>query len=81
MNKKTSTKPIGATSYKETTLGVIPRSKLLRLELEGTKKGLELIQSLLSTVKKLKLLLISFLKFMRSLLVGFSQTGQVDTEQ
>lgn len=41
--KKTSTKPKGATSYKETVFGIIPRSKLLRLELEGTKKGLELI--------------------------------------
>lgn len=41
--KKASTRPKGATSYKETAFGTIPRSKLLRLELEGTKKGLELI--------------------------------------
>lgn len=41
--KRSSTKPKGATSYKETAFGIIPRSKLLRLELEGTKKGLELI--------------------------------------
>jgi|SRR3989344_4294938 len=41
--KKSSTKPKGATTYKETAFGIIPRSKLLRLELEGTKKGLELI--------------------------------------
>lgn len=39
----TSTKPKGATSYKETVFGRIPRSKLLRLEVEGTKKGLEFI--------------------------------------
>lgn len=43
MNKSTSTKPKGATSYKETAFGIIPRAKLLKLELEGTKKGLELI--------------------------------------
>jgi len=41
--KKSSTRPKGATSYKETAIGIIPRSKLLRLELEGTKKGLEYI--------------------------------------
>lgn len=41
--KRSSTKPKGATSYKETAFGIIPRSKLLRLELGGTKKGLELI--------------------------------------
>lgn len=39
--KKTSTKPKGATPYKETAFGIIPRSKLLHLELEGTKRGLE----------------------------------------
>jgi CRISPR-associated endonuclease/helicase Cas3 len=43
MNKSTSTKPKGATSYKETAFGIIPRTKLLKLELEGTKRGLELI--------------------------------------
>src|SRR3989344_1543195 len=41
--KKSSTKPKGATSFKETAFGVIPRSKLLNLELEGTKRGVELI--------------------------------------
>lgn len=43
MNKSTSTKPKGATSFNETAFGIIPRSKLLKLELEGTKRGLELI--------------------------------------
>ncbi|MGI8419730.1 MAG: hypothetical protein ACR2LN_03740 [Candidatus Levyibacteriota bacterium] len=38
---KSGTKPHGATSYKDTALGVIPRVELLKLELEGTKKGLE----------------------------------------
>lgn len=40
--KKSSTKPKGATSYKETAFGIIPHPKLLRLELEGTKKGLRI---------------------------------------
>lgn len=44
--KHASTKPRGATSYKETAFGIIPRSKLLRLEIEGTKKGLEYISKL-----------------------------------
>jgi len=42
-----STKPPGATSYKQTAFGIIPRNELLKLELEGTKKGLEFIHSLL----------------------------------
>lgn len=42
-----STKPPGSTSYKQTTFGVIPRDELLKYELEGTKKGLEHIHSLL----------------------------------
>ncbi|MFH2085424.1 MAG: Fic family protein [bacterium] len=41
--KRTSTKPKGATSYKQTAFGIIPRSKLLLLELEGTKRGLDYI--------------------------------------
>lgn len=46
--KRSSTKPKGATSYKETAFGIIPRSKLLQLELEGTKRGLEFIHKLIS---------------------------------
>lgn len=45
---KPSTKPLGATSYKETAFGIIPRSKLLPLELEGTKRGLLFIHRLVS---------------------------------
>ncbi|MBI2404938.1 Fic family protein [Candidatus Gottesmanbacteria bacterium] len=41
--KRSSTKPQGATSYKETAFGIIPRSKLLQLEIEGTKRGLDYI--------------------------------------
>lgn len=44
---KTKTKPKGATSYKETAFGIIPRSQLLHLELVGTKKGLEYLHDLL----------------------------------
>ncbi|MBI5356751.1 Fic family protein [Candidatus Collierbacteria bacterium] len=46
MIKNSSSKPKGATSYKETAFGIIPRSKLLNLELEGTKRGLEFIYRL-----------------------------------
>lgn len=48
---KVTTKPKGATSYKETAFGIIPRSKLIQLELEGTKKGLEFIYYLLEKGK------------------------------
>lgn len=43
--KKSSTKPKGATSYKQTAFGIIPRTRLLQFEIEGTKKGLEFIAS------------------------------------
>lgn len=48
MKKQSPTKPKGATSYKETAFGIIPRSRLLRLELKGTKRGLEFIYTLIS---------------------------------
>lgn len=48
---KSTTKPKGATSYKETAFGIIPRSKLIQLELEGTKKGLEYISDLIQKRK------------------------------
>jgi Fic family protein len=44
-----STKPPGVTSYKQTAFGTIPRDELLKLELKGTKKGLEFIHSLLKS--------------------------------
>jgi len=46
---KSGTKPIGATSYKETAFGIISRPKLLALEIRGTKKGLEHINNLMKT--------------------------------
>ncbi len=44
--RKSATKPRGATSYRETAFGIIPRSKLLKLEIKGTKKGLEYVYDL-----------------------------------
>lgn len=38
-----STKPPGATSFTSTAFGIIPRDELLKLEVEGTKRGLEYI--------------------------------------
>lgn len=55
MKNKSSTKPVGATSYKETAFGIISRTELLRFELEGTKKGLELIQNLASKRRKIEI--------------------------
>lgn len=52
---KSSTKPKGATTYKETTFGILSHSKLLTLELEGTKKGLEMISRLLSQSGKVEI--------------------------
>lgn len=46
MIKKDSTKPKGATSFKETKFGIIPRSKLVKLEAEGVARGLKFIKAL-----------------------------------
>ena len=51
--KQSATKPKGATSYKETALGIIPRSKLLTLELDGTKRGLEYIQTHIDQINQI----------------------------
>ncbi len=53
--KKSSTRPKDATSYKETVFGVIPRSKLLTFELQGSKKGLEFIYDLVRKNKNIKI--------------------------
>lgn len=52
---KGNTKPSGATSYKETVFGIISRSKLLPLEIEGTKRGLEYIHSLIESNKDVEI--------------------------
>ena len=49
--RQSHTKPSGATSYRETAFGIIPRSKLLQLEIEGTKKGLEYLHNLIKKNK------------------------------
>lgn len=36
----------GATSFKDTIFGILPRQKILKLEIEGNKRGLEFITSL-----------------------------------
>lgn len=51
--KKSATKPKGATSFKDTAFGIIPRSKLLEFEIEGTKKGLEFIGDTVKTDKNI----------------------------
>ena len=38
-----STKPKGATSFKETAFGILPRSKIIPLEAEGVKRTLQYI--------------------------------------
>lgn len=38
-----STKPKGATSYRDTAFGILPRSKVVLFEQEGVKKALDLI--------------------------------------
>src|SRR3989338_2514660 len=53
--KKSPTKPKGSTSYKETAFGIIPRSNLLKLELEGTKKGLEYLHDLIKQNKEVRI--------------------------
>jgi len=49
----TSTKPKGATSYKETAFGILSRKKLLQREIEGTKKGLDFISGLINKNKQI----------------------------
>jgi len=41
-----STKPKSATSYRDTSFGILPRSKVVQLEKEGVKKALEYITKL-----------------------------------
>lgn len=43
---KSSTKPKSATSYKDTSFGIIPRDQLVKLEEQGIKKALEYVISL-----------------------------------
>lgn len=52
---KAKTKPKGATSYKETAFGIIPRSELVKLELKGTRKGLEYIYEIIQRGRAAKI--------------------------
>ena len=45
MVKKKAKRGFGETSYKETAFGIIPRSKLIPLEIEGVKKAWDFIVS------------------------------------
>lgn len=49
--QKSTTKPKGATSYKETSFGIISHSKVIKLEIEGIKSGLEYIYNLIKNKK------------------------------
>lgn len=51
---KSSTKPKGATTYKDTKFGIISRQELLKLEIEGTKRGLEYLYDLIKKNEKIK---------------------------
>lgn len=42
----------GTTSFKDTLFGILPRQKVLKLEIEGNKKGIEFITSLGKTATK-----------------------------
>lgn len=46
LNKKDFTKPKDATSFKEAKIGIIPRSKLIKLEAQGIRRGLKFIENL-----------------------------------
>lgn len=48
---KAKTKPKGATSYKETAFGIIPRSEIVKLEIKGTKRGFEYIYKIIQREK------------------------------
>lgn len=50
-----STKPQGVTSYKQTAFSTIPRSKLIKLEIEGTKKGLEYLSNIIGKDKNISI--------------------------
>ncbi len=45
----------GATSYKETSFGIIPRKKLILLEIKGVKKGSEFLLREVRLKRKLKI--------------------------
>ena len=46
MGQKTHTKPKGATIFRETKFGILPRREIVKLEAQGIQRGLKLISSL-----------------------------------
>lgn len=52
---KSKTKPKGATSYKDTAFGILPRSELIKLEVKGIKKGLEHLYNLFKREKEVQI--------------------------
>lgn len=55
MMAKSDTRPTGATSFKETSFGILSRGKLVKLELEGVKRGLKFIESLVKGKKTISI--------------------------
>lgn len=53
-----STKPKGATSFRETAFGILPRSKIIPLEVEGIKRALQYIVRLSGRKAKITPVLI-----------------------
>lgn len=51
-------KTSGETSWKETKFGIIPRSKIIQLEIRGTQRGLQLLQKISVTRESLSIDLI-----------------------
>ena len=45
--------PSGATSYKSTSQGILPRHEVVKLEIEGVKRGLEWIYEQVKAGKKI----------------------------
>ena len=53
---KSGTKPKGATSYKNTAFGILSRSKIIKLEIEGTKRGLDYVYNLFEREKEVRII-------------------------
>lgn len=52
----------GATSFKDTIFGILPREKILKLETQGNKKGLEFISTLGNVASKKEIAIPLILK-------------------
>lgn len=79
--RKSSTKPKGATSFKETAFGIIPRRSLIKLEIEGTKRGFEKLYSLLKLGTKTEITPDLFVNYMQCVFGGFFLNGRENIGQ